>query len=31
MAVFDRTILLVEDHPDHEALTIRALKQQNIW
>jgi two-component system response regulator len=26
----ERTILLVEDNPDDEALTIRALKQHNI-
>ena len=26
----DRTILLVEDNPDDEALTLRALKRNNI-
>ncbi len=26
----DKIILLVEDNPDDEALTIRALKQHNI-
>ena len=26
----DRTILLVEDNPDDEALTLRALKKNNI-
>lgn len=26
----DRTILLVEDHPDDQALTLRALKANNI-
>jgi CheY-like chemotaxis protein len=30
MAVNERMILLVEDDPDHEALTIRALKKSNI-
>jgi CheY-like chemotaxis protein len=30
MASPDRTILLVEDDPDHELLTIRALKKSNI-
>jgi hypothetical protein len=28
-AVTERMILLVEDDPDHEALTIRALKKAN--
>jgi len=28
--VNDRTILLVEDHPDDQALTLRALKANNI-
>ena len=30
MTVNERMILLVEDDPDHEALTIRALKKSNI-
>jgi CheY-like chemotaxis protein len=30
MAKSSRTILLVEDDPDHELLTIRALKKANI-
>ena len=30
MTVNERMILLVEDDPDHEALTIRALKKANI-
>ena len=30
MTVTERMILLVEDDPDHEALTIRALKKSNI-
>ena len=30
MMVNERMILLVEDDPDHEALTIRALKKANI-
>ena len=30
MAMPARTILLVEDDPDHELLTIRALKKANI-
>lgn len=30
MADQHRSILLVEDDPDHEALTIRALKKSNI-
>ncbi len=30
MAEPHRSILLVEDDPDHEALTIRALKKSNI-
>ena len=30
MAEQQRSILLVEDDPDHEALTIRALKKSNI-
>lgn len=30
MAVSSRLILLVEDDPDHELLTIRALKKANI-
>jgi DNA-binding response OmpR family regulator len=30
MATSSRTILLVEDDPDHELLTIRALKKANI-
>lgn len=30
MTVIERMILLVEDDPDHEALTIRALKKSNI-
>lgn len=30
MAEGKRTILLVEDDPDHELLTIRALKKSNI-
>jgi DNA-binding response OmpR family regulator len=30
MTVHERMILLVEDDPDHEALTIRALKKANI-
>ncbi len=30
MAEQHRSILLVEDDPDHEALTIRALKKSNI-
>lgn len=30
MADMQRSILLVEDDPDHEALTIRALKKSNI-
>jgi CheY-like chemotaxis protein len=30
MAEFTRPILLVEDDPDHEALTIRALRKANI-
>lgn len=30
MAETNRTILLVEDDPDHELLTIRALKKSNI-
>lgn len=30
MASPSRTILLVEDDPDHELLTIRALKKANI-
>ena len=30
MTVTERMILLVEDDPDHEALTIRALKKANI-
>ena len=30
MATPGRTILLVEDDPDHELLTIRALKKANI-
>lgn len=30
MAVAQRSILLVEDDPDHEALTIRALRKSNI-
>lgn len=30
MAEAQRSILLVEDDPDHEALTIRALKKSNI-
>ncbi len=30
MAKPGRTILLVEDDPDHELLTIRALKKANI-
>jgi two-component system response regulator len=28
--MFSRTILLVEDNPDDEALTLRALKKNNI-
>jgi two-component system response regulator len=28
--VNDKTILLVEDNPDDEALTLRALKKNNI-
>ncbi|GAA3765152.1 response regulator [Terriglobus aquaticus] len=30
MAEQQRSILLVEDDPDHEALTIRALRKSNI-
>jgi two-component system, response regulator len=30
MAETPKTILLVEDDPDHEALTIRALRKSNI-
>jgi DNA-binding response OmpR family regulator len=30
MTVTERMIFLVEDDPDHEALTIRALKKANI-
>ena len=30
MAEAHRSILLVEDDPDHEALTIRALRKSNI-
>jgi two-component system, response regulator len=30
MTVEEKTILLVEDNPDDEALTLRALKQNNI-
>lgn len=30
MADMTKTILLVEDDPDHEALTIRALKKSNM-
>jgi two-component system response regulator len=30
MKMSDKTILLVEDNPDDEALTIRALKRANI-
>ena len=30
MVVKGRTILLIEDDPDHELLTIRALRQANI-
>lgn len=30
MAEPSRTILLIEDDPDHEALTIRALRKSNI-
>jgi DNA-binding response OmpR family regulator len=30
MAMPGRTILLVEDDPDHELLTIRALKKANL-
>jgi len=30
MAMDDKTILLVEDNPDDEALTLRALKKNNI-
>ena len=30
MPASQRSILLVEDDPDHEALTIRALKKSNI-
>lgn len=30
MTVTERMILLVEDDPDHEVLTIRALKKSNI-
>ncbi|HEY9126453.1 MAG TPA: response regulator [Acidobacteriaceae bacterium] len=30
MAVSNRLILLVEDDPDHELLTIRALKKANV-
>src|SRR5246500_3298834 len=30
ISVNERMILLVEDDPDHEALTIRALKKANI-
>lgn len=26
----DKTILLVEDNPDDEALTLRALRKNNI-
>ena len=26
----DKTILLVEDNPDDEALTIRALRKNNV-
>ena len=30
MVVKERTILLIEDDPDHELLTIRALRKANI-
>src|SRR4030067_3588337 len=30
MAMNDKVILLVEDNPDDEALTLRALKKNNI-
>ena len=30
MTVEDKVILLVEDNPDDEALTLRALKKNNI-
>ena len=30
MTLADRTILLVEDDPDDEKLTLRAFKQSNI-